>query len=323
VGTSIPQFSAAIFGARSSWCSILSRSALIAAFLVCAVQLPAREKNGVQYGVGLIVNLPFPEGDVLQVVQEVAQNGIIRGSKEYNKDEYISGASPAPLTRVFPTWTDEGKVFYKVRAHAVDPRHFRDSGDVGTLAVRYVVQAQGDKNCVLHIDAVFVEDFRHTTHLSDGSVESAEYKDIHDRLDAIASMKALDAEAEREKREHASSSTSQLATLPASPVAAMSADHPATTASPGAPDTHAPEAATTPSQTLEERVKDLQRQVERRVKAPGAALKAAPFHSAATLQSLPAGSEVLVVITSPYWLGVETHDGQHGWMLRDDLEVLP
>jgi hypothetical protein len=29
------------------------------------------------------------------------------------------------------------------------------------------------------------------------------------------------------------------------------------------------------------------------------------------------------VITSPYWFGVETHDGQHGWVLRDQLEMLP
>jgi len=25
----------------------------------------------------------------------------------------------------------------------------------------------------------------------------------------------------------------------------------------------------------------------------------------------------------PYWYGVETHDGQHGWMLRDQLELTP
>ena len=81
--------------------------------------------------------------------------------------------------------------------------------------------------------------------------------------------------------------------------------------------------ATAPPQTPEERLKDLRQQVERLVKAPGAALRSAPFHTASTLQSLPAGAEVLIVITTPYWVGVETHDGQHGWMLRDDLELLP
>jgi hypothetical protein len=72
--------------------------------------------------------------------------------------------------------------------------------------------------------------------------------------------------------------------------------------------------------TLEDRVRDLKRQVERLVKSPGAPLKSAPFHSASTLQTLPAGTEVLIVISTPYWLGVETHDGQHGWILRDQLE---
>ncbi len=76
-------------------------------------------------------------------------------------------------------------------------------------------------------------------------------------------------------------------------------------------------------QTLEERVQDLRRQVERLVKAPGAPLKSAPFHSASTLQTLPSGEQVLVEISTPYWLGVETHAGQHGWVQRDELESLP
>jgi hypothetical protein len=38
---------------------------------------------------------------------------------------------------------------------------------------------------------------------------------------------------------------------------------------------------------------------------------------------LPTGTEVLIVINTTYWLGVETHDGQHGWLLRDELESMP
>jgi hypothetical protein len=30
-----------------------------------------------------------------------------------------------------------------------------------------------------------------------------------------------------------------------------------------------------------------------------------------------------VVINTPYWLGVETHDGDHGWIRRDELELAP
>ena len=77
------------------------------------------------------------------------------------------------------------------------------------------------------------------------------------------------------------------------------------------------------SPTLEEHVHDLRRQVQRLVKAPGAPLQSAPFHTATTLRSLPAGTEVLIVISTPYWFGVETHEGQHGWILREQLEQLP
>ncbi len=88
-----------------------------------------------------------------------------------------------------------------MRKHALDPRNFKNSGDLGTLAVRYVVQVQGFENTVLRIDAVFVEDLRHTVHLSNGSVESEEYKDIRERLDAVELMKKENAEALRAKQD--------------------------------------------------------------------------------------------------------------------------
>src|SRR5271165_6952045 len=181
----------------------ISQRSLAAALLLLATvpSLQAREKDKSPYGEGLIVNVPYPEPVVEQVVQDVAQNGIIRGTKEYNKDQYIGGATAANSTRVFPPWTGGGKVFYKVRLKALDPRNFKDSGDVGTLAVRYVVQPQGDKNTVLRIDALFVEDFRHGVHQSNGSVESSEYKDIQDRLAAVELVKKETAEALQAKQE--------------------------------------------------------------------------------------------------------------------------
>ncbi len=317
-----------------------------------------REKEGIEYGAGLIVNVPLPEAEVIQVVQDVVQNSIIRGTKEYNKDEFVTGAAPADSTRVFKPWKEAGKVFYKVRLKVLDPRNFKDSNDLGTLAVRYIVQPQGDKNTVLRINAVFVEDFRHVAHASNGSVEAAEYKDIHDRLDAIEGMKSQTAEAEKEKQERlsgrpesSSSSSSQPGAAPTQTVAANSESPtppPSTPAAQPQPAPSTPQSANnnsppanvaapspgqvepaqslpeqTPLQSPEERLKDLRRQVERLVKAPGAPLKSAPFHTASTLQSLPAGTEVLIVISTPYWYGVETHDGQHGWMLRDQLELRP
>jgi hypothetical protein len=278
--------------------------------------LNAREKEAIQYGAGLIVNVPMPEAEVTQAVEDVTQNGIIRGTKEYNKDEYITGAAPAASSRLFPAWTDGGKVFYKVRTHALDPRNFKDGGDVGTLAVRYVVQGQGEKNTVLRIDAVFVEDFRHSVHASNGSVEGSEYKDIHDHLEAMELMKQQTSEAEKERDQVRKQ---QLSARVEAPVARESSAKPAAEVE-GPVRSNAGES---PAESLEQHVKDLRRQVERVVKAPGAPLKSAPFHTASTLQSLASGTEVMIVISTPYWYGVETHDGQHGWIPRDQLEQLP
>jgi hypothetical protein len=298
------------------------QTGLFLVLLLGALPVLAREKDAVQYGAALIVNLPFSESEVVQVVQDVAQNGIIRGTKEYNKDEYVSGANVANSTRAFKEWTEGGKVFYKVRLKALDPRNFKDGGDTGTLAVRYVVQSQDDKHTLLRIDAVFVEDFRHASHPSNGSVEGAEYKDIHDHLDAIELLKSETADAQREKQEKSASKQevpkpvieeSSSVPPPAPPAQLVAAS----------PDPTPTEAPPPPGQTPEQHLHDLRVQVERLVKAPGAPLKAAPFHTASTLQSLPTGTEVLIVISTPYWLGVETHEGQHGWVLRDELEQLP
>ena len=202
----------AVFNPVAVFSSYYLRAAA-AVLLLTAAGLPAhgREKDVLQYGAGLIVNVPLPEPEVAQVVEDVAQNTFIRGTKEYNKDEYVAGAVAATSTPVFPAWTEGGKVFYKVRKQALDPRNFKDGGDVGTLAVRYVVQPQGDKNTVLRIDALFVEDFRHTVHPSNGSVESSEYKDVQDRLQAVELMKKENAEAEQAKQERLAKKTSASA----------------------------------------------------------------------------------------------------------------
>jgi hypothetical protein len=297
-----------------------------AAFLLltaAAIPSHGREKDVLQYGAGLIVNVPLPEPEVAQVVEDVAQNTLIRGTKEYNKDEYIAGAVAATSTPVFPAWKEGGKVFYKVRKQALDPRNFRDSGDVGTLAVRYVVLPQGDKNTVLRIDALFVEDFRHSVHQSNGSVESSEYKDIQDRLDAVELMKKENAEAEQAKQERRAKKnfgmgddTVLLSTPPSTAAQTSPASPTSATPQPSAAYEQSPE-------SLEQHVAELRRQVERLVKKPGAPLKSAPFHTASTLKSLEPGVEVLILISTTYWYGVETHDGQHGWIRRDQLEQMP
>ena len=317
---------------------LLTAFLVIALFLI-ALPLPmqARAKNVLQYGAGLIVNIPLPVDEVTQAVGDVAGNGIIRGTKEYNKDEYVTRAVAAKSTPVFAAWTDPGKVFYKVRTAAINPWNFKDSADVGTLAVRYVVQPQGEKNTVLRIDALFVEDFRHSVHQSNGSVESSEYKDIQDHLGQMELLKKETAEAERAKQEHVAKKNfglsndsqgndndTELLSTPSAKALESSRDFSKESSSrlEGSSAIGA-SAPPDPNETPEQHLARLRHQVERLVKKPGAPLKSAPFHTASTMKSLDPGTEVLIVVLSPYWFGVETHDGQHGWIRRDQLEPLP
>src|SRR5260370_36960260 len=85
-----------------------------AAFLLLiAAAIPAhgREKDVLQYGEGLIVNVPLPEAEVVQVVEDVAKNTLIRGTKEYNKDEDVAGAGAATSTPGLSAGTRRGKGF--------------------------------------------------------------------------------------------------------------------------------------------------------------------------------------------------------------------
>jgi hypothetical protein len=224
--------------------------------------------------------------------------------------------------------------------------------------VRYVVQPQGDKNAVLRIDALFKEDYRHVVHQSDGSVETAEYNDIREHVEAIELMKKQNVEADQQRQERLAKKQKLAKEAEGGAWPMPEADLPESTSKPVAraterqedagPASAAPQPSgqgqlssqalpsqTSPSQTLssqsvpaqmlsgqslDQRVKDLRKQVERLVKAPGAPLKSAPFHTASTLQSLPPRTEVLILISTPYWYGIETHEGQHGWIMRDELE---
>src|ERR1700676_3184166 len=83
--------------------------ALLAFLLAGVTPLTGRTKDKLSYGEGLTVNISVPESEVEQVVQDVAQNGVIRGTKEYNKDEFVSGATAAATSHVFPHGGEGGK----------------------------------------------------------------------------------------------------------------------------------------------------------------------------------------------------------------------
>jgi hypothetical protein len=311
----------------------------LALFTLTAVPSQAK-KDTVHYGTGLIVNIPLPEPEVALAVQDVAENTIIRGTKEYSRDEFVKGAAAATSAPGFAAWKQGGKIFYKVKKQALDPLNFQEGGDLGTLAVRYVVLPQGEKNTVLRIDAVFVDDAHHSVRGSNGSVESSEYQNIQAHLASAELVKketaeVLELKEQRAARQKSSTAGNGLSSAPSpeSSSLANAGEQTRVEPAPSLPPQQLPTYPTSlappqsvyekPNETLEQRVARLRKEVERLVKTPGAPLQSAPFHTATTLKSLDPGTEVLILISTPYWYGVETRDGQHGWIRRDDLEQMP
>jgi len=296
-----------LLSARRQWVYRATRTITLSLLFVFIAIPPlhSRERKirNEDYGLGFSTEISAPESEVLQAVDDVINDGVIQGSNEYIKDKFVEKAESATSSPLFPKWTEPGKVFYKVRTKVLAPSNFKESNDEGTLAVRYIVQSKGPMQTILRIDAVFVEDFRRVVHPSNGMVESAEYKDIQDHVDALELEKKQAAESERHRQE-------KLATQ------ALERKREQDEAS-------ALATAQTSAETVQQHVQRLRQQVERVVKAPGAQLKSAPFHSATNLKELDPGAEVVILIVSPYWYGVETEDGQHGWINREQLEPLP
>ena len=263
----------------------------------------AKKVASQDYGLGFSTEIAAPESEVVKAVEAVVNSGIIQGSKEYNKDQYIESASAAASSPLFPEWKEPGKVYYKVRTGVLAPLHFKDSNDEGTLAVRYVVQSKDASKSILRIDAVFVEDFRRTVHPSDGSVESAESQEIQNQIDSVEAEKKQSELREKQHLEKLAGQELERKRVQEETSALANAQNSA--------------------QTLDQRLDSLRHLAERVVKAPGGQLKSAPFRSASNVKSLDAGAEVVILIVTPYWYGVETTDGQHGWINHTQLESLP
>jgi hypothetical protein len=251
----------------------------------------------------LIMSLDAPESDVLQALRQVLDDQIVHGTQQYAKEKILYGAHAAPSSSVLPDPQEGGKVFYKVAEHILAPTTFNESSAVGTITVRYVVQPQSAGVTNIRIDAVYVEDDRRAVHHSEGVVESAEFAELKKRLEELQARRNQD------QRD-------------ATKLAELQAEDEALSRAHAMQDTETPVPGATVVQ-LENRVQSLRREVERKVKSPGSELKSAPFRSASTVLSLPAETEVVVVVITPYWLGVETADGHRGWMHRSQLESLP
>lgn len=252
---------------------------------------------------GLVREFTASVDDVRQAVLSIQKDHIIHGTLVFDKEPTLTGAEAVSSTPLFEPWRGPGEVYYKTREKAVAPRHFLDSGDMGTIGVRYVIVPATENRTRVRVDAVYVEAAHKVVHPSDGTVEKSEMKEIKEALDSMQQAAAEAADARRRElsaelvrqsyqnqREDESTRLSK---------------------------------AQSRSKEMEQEIVQLRHELERRVKAPGADLKAAPFRSAANLKTLAAYTDVVILIVSPHWLGVETPEGQRGWLPVEMLEPLP
>ncbi len=292
------------FFSRRTWISdrVGILLALVLLILCCASPLLA-SRNTALTTPGIMREFAATPDEVRQAVMGVSRDQIIHGTLVFDKEPTLTGAESVESTPLFDPWQGPGEVYYKIRKEVIAPRHFVDSGDQGTIAVRYVVIPVNAERTRVKIDAVYVESARRVMHASDGSVEKSEMQEIKDRIDAA--QEAAQEAAETKRRQESSE-------LVRKSYVRQREDEGVRLGS-----------AESAEQQLEQQVKDLRHELERRIKAPGADLKAAPFQSAANLKTLAAYTEVIVLIVSPHWLGIETPEGQRGWVYEEHLEPIP
>ena len=308
----------------ATWLSIL--------FLCILCYSRSRDTAGASFSIDL--DKPFAE--VLSAVSDVAHSGSIKGTFEYRDEEQLNGAQFEEKTQLFPAWSGPGKILYKVRAKTLSPSHFLNSNDVGTVAVRYVVQELGPNSTRLFIDAVFIENARHHGHPSDGYVETCEFGEIGKRLKDRDQLQTQVAAGEQFSPGHESSSRAD----------SSAPENEQPNANP------APSSAAAPAEVVDSaKLADLQRAISEqrtllasesanldrleaqarqlrtsefvRVKADRVELKSLPYAHARVVEALTKGQEVTVLSKTTYWYQVRSEDGKEGWISHALLEVQP
>jgi hypothetical protein len=319
--------------------------ACLAALMVwptCSAAAKNKEKTAPTLSTKIEVEASL--ADALKAVEEVAADPTVYGTYVYERDKTLTGArmvdASSGLGSPFGKGIPEGRIFYKVVDGVLAPRHFKESEDSGSITVRYVVRAANPGTVSIGVDAVFIESARRAVHPSEGAVESAEFGQVQQHLNRIQAREreALEdaqeeakAEAKPESGTVAAADRGKLEATKTEAVPALVQVPPVAEGAPAAtlaprpvqPAVEEGSAASGSVAELEQRVNQLRHQVEARVKSSGAALKSAPFHTATTIQTVPANAEVAIVIVTPYWYGVQTTDGHTGWIQRNQLEALP
>jgi hypothetical protein len=293
---------------------VLTRACV--AVLVLGVCCSARSHDPVAASFAIDLDKPFDR--VLEAVNEVANNGVISGTFEYKGDQSLTGAVLDQNCQLFKQWSGSGKVFFKVRKKALAPVHFLNSNDIGTVAVRYIVQEIGSNLTRLYIDAVFIENAGHHNHPSDGFVETSEFAEIGKR------MREADQVREVQRAGQTFSPDSESSSRP---------DQPTT----NAPDTAATsdlqraiaeqksrlESEKARLQQLEAEAQKLRSAEFLLVSVERAELKVQPYAHARPLEALKKGQQVTLLAKSAYWVRVRSEDGQEGWLPHSAVEARP
>jgi len=292
----------------TDWLNPLSRTflpaalALISSLAILLLPMAGAPREALSTP-GIIREFPVSLNEIRQAVLAVVGDKIVHGTLVFDKEPILTGADAVDSTPLFEPWQGPGEVYFKIRKNAIAPRHFLESGDQGTIAVRYVIIPVDATRTRVKIDALYQESGHRVVHASDGTVEKSEMKEIKDQLEALQEAAAQAADARRRETS---------AELVRQSIVRQRED-----------ETSRFNNAQSAQKELEQQVNALHHELERRVKTPGADLKAAPFQSAASLKTLSAFTDVVILIVTPRWLGVETPEGQRGWLPQERLEQLP
>jgi len=290
-------------GARSISPGIWRPAALLAICALAAIFGPESCLADKLQAPSFSVVLEGKEADIVIAVEAVVNDSVIHGTYIYDRETTLIGAQETKTSKAFRDWTGGGRVYYKVCQNALAPRNFKDSADQGTITVRYVLMTEAADRFRIQIDAVYVENAHRTVHASNGIVESSEFKEIAERLRAIQLQAQRDAQS-KARIDSQIAAKQELLRRRQEEVTKL-AD------------------AQSSAEDLVKRIQDLRHKVEMRVATDIAPVKSAPFEGAATLVSLKKSTDVVVMILTPYWLGIETADGRHGWVRKEQLVPLP
>jgi hypothetical protein len=284
-------------------CNRRTSAPVALAILFCCVNGTVLFSADKAQGTSFSAVLEGKETDIVQAVEDVVRDTVIHGTYVYDREKTLGGADEEKSSKVFGEWGGGGKVYYKVAHDALAPRNFKGSEDQGTITVRFILKGESPERFRIQIDAVFVETERRAVHPSEGLVESSEFKEITERLKGIQLQEQKDADSKARIDAQIAAKDEMLRRRQEEVTKLADAESSA--------------------QDLVKRVQDLRHKVEMRAGPDGAHVRSAPFQAAATLETLKQSTDVVVLILTPYWFGIETNDGHRGWVRKEELVPLP